>query len=433
LHKVSDPGKSDFNQTIFTNYRAQVIPEELKNDSSVGARLNNGDILLSSRKAGRGKVVLLGASVDTRSGNFVTRQAFLPFIHELTYQLANPAAYDLNLEPGWEVSIGLAAKKGAVIGEGLRGEYYASHDAQGPIMVRQDKAIQFNWGEGSPGQGIGADNFRVRWTGKIRAPQTDTYRFSAMIDDSLQIKIGNRKLPKFQQSQGTGSIRLQGNRWYDFEATFVEDWGNANVVLYWEGRKMGRHIVPPTAFRTFGSPGEQITGSQSNLVEYKVDGPGGLARKAKINSTETGSVLKLEGDIASGLYTMQVPSEHKGYFSDFLREGKTELPFTVKRDSAESYLTKLSDADYRFLSDFVTLSQPQTLEELIGFLNGNQFGQELWKWLAMGAFFFLLAEIVLSRWIARSRRMGEEIDVDFDSKQGPSDSFHEQLVKMGKA
>ena len=50
-----------------------------------------------------------------------------------------------------------------------------------------------------------------------------------------------------------------------------------------------------------------------------------------------------------------------------------------------------------------------TLEELVGFLNGNQFGQELWKYLAMGAFLFLLIEIALSRWIAHSRRMGEEI------------------------
>ena len=143
--------------------------------------------------------------------------------------------------------------------------------------------------------------------------------------------------------------------------------------------------------------------------------------------------MKLEGDIASGLYKLKVPGGHTAYFTDFLRTGKTEIPFTVKRDSAESYLTKLSAADYKFLEEFVTLSQPQTLEELIGFLNGNQFGQELWKWLIMGAFFFLLAEIVLSRWIAKSRRMGEEITVEFDSKTGPSDSFHEQLAKMGKA
>jgi hypothetical protein len=193
--------------------------------------------------------------------------------------------------------------------------------------------------------------------------------------------------------------------------------------------------VPPRAFRTFSSPagGEKLTGSQSNLAQYLVDGPGDIARKAKISSTENGSILKLEGDIASGLYRLNIPKGHSAYFADFLRTGQSKIPFTVKRDSDESYLTKLSAADYKFLEEFITLSQPQTLEELIGYLNGNQFGQELWKWLVLGAFFFLLAEIVLSRWIAKSRRMGEDISVDFDSKQGPSDSFHDQLVKMGKA
>ncbi|MDF1751707.1 MAG: PA14 domain-containing protein [Verrucomicrobiales bacterium] len=436
LAKVVDPGKSDFNQTIFTNYRSQAIPEALKNASSVGARLNNGDILLSSRNAGRGKVVLMGTSLDTRSGNFVTRQAFLPFIHELTYQLANPAAYDLNLDPGWEVNIGLAARKGTVIGEGLTGEYFASHNAQAPTLVRQDKAIQFNWGGGSPAAGIPQDNFKIRWSGKIQAPETGTYKLSANIDDSLEVRIDNRKMPQFKYPGGkTQNFRMEAKRWYDFEAIFYEGAGEAKAELHWESKGMGRRIIPPGAFRTFSSPagGEQMTGSQSNLAEYAVEGPGGIARKAKISSSENGSVLKLEGDIASGLYHLKIPGGHSAYFSDFLRVGQTEIPFTVKRDSAESYLTKLTDADYQFLEEFVTLAKPQTLEELIGFLNGNQFGQELWKWLILGGFIFLLVEIILSRWIAKSRRMGEEITVTFDSKTGPSDRFHEQLVKMGKA
>ena len=434
LMKVADPGKSDFSQTVFTNYRPQVIPENLKNESSVGARLNNGDILLSSRNAGRGKVVLLSASLDTRCGNFVTRQAFLPFIHELTYQLANPAAYDLNLDPGWEVNIGLTARKGSVIGEGLTSEYFASHSAQAPALVRQDKAVQFNWGGGAPAPGIGADGFRVRWSGKIQVPETGTYQLSAAVDDSLEVRIDNRRLPQFRYPGGRATnFRLQANRWYDFEANYREDSGDAHCILYWESRNLGRQIIPPKAFRTFASPAGSITGSKSNLAEYQVDGPGGKARTAKINSTENGSVLKLEGDIASGLYRLKIPKGHTAYFSDFIRTGKNEIPFTVKRDSAESHLTRLSEADYNFLKKFVTLAEPRTLEELIGFLNGNQFGQELWKWLAVGAFFFLLAEIVLSRWIARSRRMGEEITIDFEAQQGPTDTFQEELVKMGKA
>jgi hypothetical protein len=164
-----------------------------------------------------------------------------------------------------------------------------------------------------------------------------------------------------------------------------------------------------------------------------VKGPDGKPRVAQLSSTDGGSVLKLQGQISSGLYQLSVPEEQRPFFSDFVRENGSEIPFTVKRDPAESRLVRLTDSDYAFLANFVTLSQPQTLEELIGFLNGNQFGQELWKYLALGAFAFLLLEIVLSRWIARSRRMGEEISIQFESKDAPSNAFREQLARFGKA
>ena len=104
----------------------------------------------------------------------------------------------------------------------------------------------------------------------------------------------------------------------------------------------------------------------------------------------------------------------------------------MKRDAAESRLIPLGEDDFAFLANFVTLSRPQTLEELIGFLKGNQFGQELWKYLALGAFVFLLVEILLSRWIARSRRMGEEIKIRFESREVPTNAFREQLARFGK-
>ena len=161
-------------------------------------------------------------------------------------------------------------------------------------------------------------------------------------------------------------------------------------------------------------------------------GPNDRPRSAQLSSLDGGSVLKLQGDISSGLYHLTVPDEQAPFFAAFLRPGSKEIPFTVKRDAAESRLVRLSDADYAFLANFVTLSSPQTLEELIGFLNGNQFGQELWKYLALGAFVFLLIEIVLSRWSAQSRRMGEEIKIQFESKDAPTNSFREQLARFGK-
>lgn len=434
LAKVADPAKSDFAGAVITNYRPQTIPEVLAKDASVGARLNNGGILLSSRRAGRGQVVLLGIPLDLSAGNLVTRQAFLPFLHELVYHLADPASYQLNLEPGWEVNLGLAGKRGRALGEGLIGRYFASHNATEPSHTRQDPAIQFNWMNGSPAPGIPADGFRVEWTGKIQMPDPKRLTFQAEADDHLEIFIDGKSVVQF--NQGTRERRFSGkveeNRWYDFRAVYREEGGEAKAILKWEADKLPSQIIPPARFRTFsGDAGE--TGREGRLASFPVKGPDGKPRLAQLSSTDGGSVLKLQGQISSGLYRLTVPEEQAPFFSDFLREGGREIPFTVKRDPAESRLVRLTDSDYAFLANFVTLSKPQTLEELIGFLNGNQFGQELWKYLALGAFAFLLLEIFLSRWIARGRRMGEEISIQFESKDAPSNAFREQLAAFGKS
>ena len=50
--------------------------------------------------------------------------------------------------------------------------------------------------------------------------------------------------------------------------------------------------------------------------------------------------------------------------------------------------------------------------------------------MAVGAFLLLLIEIALSRWIARERRSGEEINIEFESHNAPTTGFKEQLAKV---
>lgn len=434
LAKIADPTKSDFSTAGFSSYRRQEIPEELAKDASVGARLNNGDILISSREFGTGEVAMMSIPLDLSAGNLVTRQAFLPFLHELVYHLADPASYRLNLDPGWEVSVGLTGASGRAIGQGLMGHYYASQNADTPVFTRRDESIQFNWLAGTPAPGIPADNFKVEWKGSIQFPASDRYTFSMDADDHATLWIDGKKVGDFNYPGGTKkwNQKVEAGKWYDFRLVLREGGGDAKALLYWQTGKIPRTVIPPLQFRAF-APQSNSGAAESQITQYKVDGPGGRPRTAKLDTTDGGSILKLQGEISSGLYRLAIPEEQAPYFTDFLRDDSLEIPFTVKRDTAESHLVKLSESDYAFLANFVTLSQPQTLEDLIGFLNGNQFGQELWKYLAIGAFLFLLIEIALSRWIAHSRRMGEEITIQFESKDAPNDAFRDQLAKMGKA
>ncbi len=78
---------------------------------------------------------------------------------------------------------------------GLRGEYFAGatyfepQPTEVPVLVRNDPQPNLQ-GSGSPGGEVPAENFRVRWTGKIRIPATGSYVFRSAADDFIRVRIG---------------------------------------------------------------------------------------------------------------------------------------------------------------------------------------------------------------------------------------------------
>jgi hypothetical protein len=72
-----------------------------------------------------------------------------------------------------------------------RGEYFANIDLAGtPALVRNDPAISFDWGFGSPAPGLPADFFSVRWSRQLTF-DSGTYRFQFRVDDGVRMYIDN--------------------------------------------------------------------------------------------------------------------------------------------------------------------------------------------------------------------------------------------------
>ncbi|MDH7487483.1 MAG: PA14 domain-containing protein, partial [Anaerolineae bacterium] len=68
-----------------------------------------------------------------------------------------------------------------------RGEYYVNLELKGsPALVRNDRAVDFNWGDKAPAPGLPADDFSVRWTRSIHFDQGN-YRFYAKSDDGVRL------------------------------------------------------------------------------------------------------------------------------------------------------------------------------------------------------------------------------------------------------
>lgn len=68
-------------------------------------------------------------------------------------------------------------------------QYYANATLSGaPALTRTDAAIDFDWGQGSPGPGVPNELFSARWTGQITVT-AGSYRFETSTDDGVRLYV----------------------------------------------------------------------------------------------------------------------------------------------------------------------------------------------------------------------------------------------------
>jgi glucose/arabinose dehydrogenase len=73
--------------------------------------------------------------------------------------------------------------------DGYHAEYFDNQNLSGsPALTRQDGAINFDWGSGSPGDGIPADHFSTRWTKSVQLA-AGAYAFTATTDDGVRVYV----------------------------------------------------------------------------------------------------------------------------------------------------------------------------------------------------------------------------------------------------
>jgi PA14 domain len=103
-------------------------------------------------------------------------------------------------------------------GTGLTGQYFFNDDFTGLADTRTEAVAQ-NWGAASPGSGIDAETFSVRWTGQVQPRYTEHYSFTALSDEAVRVWVDGQLivddwLPHTARYSG-GSIDLVANQLYD--------------------------------------------------------------------------------------------------------------------------------------------------------------------------------------------------------------------------
>jgi hypothetical protein len=118
-----------------------------------------------------------------------------------------------------------------------RAAFFPNPDLVGaPTLVRNDTAISYNWGSGTPANGLPADDFSVRWTRTI-AFDEGRYRFYAVVDDGFRLYVDDTLVLNSWSDGGRREIRaelrLQAG-YHSLRAEYYERTGDAQVQLNWE-------------------------------------------------------------------------------------------------------------------------------------------------------------------------------------------------------
>jgi uncharacterized protein YraI/single-stranded DNA-binding protein len=132
------------------------------------------------------------------------------------------------------------------------GQYWANQTLSGaPALIRNDKAVDFNWGDGAPAYGLPADHFSARWSRWLTfAP--GTWRFWVRADDGIRLYVdGNLVLDQWHDSSGgtqyTADLALTGQHFVAVE--YYENQGKAQAQVLYSQLSLPA-TATPTATRT---------------------------------------------------------------------------------------------------------------------------------------------------------------------------------------
>jgi PA14 domain/Bacterial SH3 domain len=127
-----------------------------------------------------------------------------------------------------------------------RGHYFNNRDLSGsPVLARDEKAINYDWGGGSPSDEVDSDDFSARWTRTVYLNE-GIYRFSATMDDGMRVFVdGALVIDEWRDSQvRTVEIDLPMTAGdHDLEVQYYEAGGQA-IAMFSYGPASGPPDTP---------------------------------------------------------------------------------------------------------------------------------------------------------------------------------------------
>ncbi|MCB9939785.1 MAG: DUF1592 domain-containing protein [Planctomycetaceae bacterium] len=137
---------------------------------------------------------------------------------------------------------------------GLSAEYFNSRNFQRDkrLIERMDATVDFDFGEGNPGEKFGKEEFSMKWQGSVIAPDTGEYEFIVHTDNGARLWINDRENALIDAWVRSGSdnefratIKLLGGRSYPLRLEFFKfKEKKASIRLLWKPPHREVEIIP---------------------------------------------------------------------------------------------------------------------------------------------------------------------------------------------
>lgn len=160
-------------------------------------------------------------------------------------------------------------------GKGLTATYFNGTDLKNVAYTKTDPNVYFNWETKGP-QGLGDDQFSVRWEGKITFGDKDG-RLCLFADDGVRVWVDGKLVVDAWDVYDT--MKYSGyytaGTTHDIKVEYREDYGGAHVYMYYAERAEDGSMIPNT--RTVFIPdgtwidvwtGERFRGPQTITVAH---------------------------------------------------------------------------------------------------------------------------------------------------------------------
>jgi outer membrane protein OmpA-like peptidoglycan-associated protein len=130
--------------------------------------------------------------------------------------------------------------------QGLKGEYFIGRNFNKKFYTRIDPQINFSWNYNAPIPGMPNTDYSIRWTGRIQAPVSGDYEFTAIVDDGLRIWVGGIKVidawGPHDHEGVSGKVGMKAGQMYDLKIEYYNGILEGEIKLKWELPQNGKSL-----------------------------------------------------------------------------------------------------------------------------------------------------------------------------------------------